>query len=586
MIGLVPLAHARADAPVAVGEPGGRTAGELLRDARIVASRLPAAAPGSEVLVVCGDRYHVAAAVLGAWLRGHAVALPPNAQPEAVRSLAARPGVVALLHDAGFGDAHDLRPWLAGQVPEDMAEWTWPEPIPAARAVAVVYTSGSTGEHQPCAKTAGQLLGEARALAETFALAPGDVVLATVPPHHLYGLLFSVLAPLAAGAAFSRETPLHAETVAAVARRIGASVLVSAPAHLRGMTVLARGDLPALRRVFSSGAPLPRATAVALLEGQGIAVTEVYGSSETGGIGWRRIEQGATDMSPEPAWTPLPGVRVAASSEGRLLLDSPFLPPDAARPYPGEDRIEVALGGGFLLRGRLDGVVKIAGKRVAVAEVEHRLLALPQVADAAVVAAESAGARGNELVAAVVPREAEVEPAALVAGLRQALLQWFDPVVVPRRIKVVPALPREANGKLTRRRLLAMLGLAGEPEAGPRVEFAVTGHVRREVAGGVDHELAVGVPADLAFFRGHFEGWPVLPAVAQLAALVIPQVAALHPELAAPRRAVRLKFSRPIAPGDALVLRLEVRGGKVRFTLARAGEVVSGGALEYEVPGA
>lgn len=462
MTAFVPLAHARVDAPVAVGEPGARTAGELLGDARIVAGRLPAPAPGSEVLVVCGDRYHVAVAALGAWLRGHAVALPPNAQPEAVRSLAARPGVVALLHDAGFADAHDLRPWLTGQVPEDMSEIAWPEALPAGRPVATVYTSGSTGEHQPCAKTAGQLLGEARALAETFALGAGDVVLATVPPHHIYGLLFSVLAPLAAGAAFSRETPLHAETVAAVARRIGATALVSAPAHLRGMTVLGRGELPPLRRVFSSGAPLPRATALELLAGQGLAVTEVYGSSETGGIGWRRIEEGASDMFSEPAWTPLPGVRVAASGEGRLLLDSPFLPPDAARPYPGEDRVEVAEDGRFYLRGRLDGVVKIAGKRVAIAEVEQRLLALPRVADAAVVATESAGARGHELVAAVVLREPAGEAAEAIAGLRHALLQWFDPVVVPRRIRLVPALPREASGKLTRRRLLALLGLAQE----------------------------------------------------------------------------------------------------------------------------
>ena len=136
MTGLVPVVHARADAPVAVGEPGPRTAGELLRDARAVASRLPAATPGSEVLVVCGDRYHVAVAALAAWLKGHAVALPPNAQPEAVRSLAARPGVVALLHDAGFGDAHDIRPWLEGQGPPDMSAVTWPEALAADRPVA------------------------------------------------------------------------------------------------------------------------------------------------------------------------------------------------------------------------------------------------------------------------------------------------------------------------------------------------------------------------------------------------------------------------------------------------------------------
>lgn len=575
MTAYVPLSHARADAPVAIGDAGGRTAGELLRDARAVAARLPAPAPGSEVLVICGDRYHVAVATLGAWLKGHAVALPPSAAPEAVRSLAARPQVATLLHDAGFADAHDLRPWLAGQ--GSVADVTWPEGLAADRPVATVYTSGSTGEHQPCAKTAGQLLGEARALASTFGLGARDVVLATVPPHHLYGLLFSVLAPLAAGAAFCRETPLHAETVTATARRVGATALVSVPAHLRSLAALDPGALPAFSRVFSSGAPLPRETALELLSRHGLAPVEVFGSSETGGIGWRQIGQGATDMSPETAWTPLPGVRVAAASDGRLLLESPFLPPGAPRPYPGDDRVELA-DGGFYLRGRLDGVVKIAGKRVAVAEVEHRLLALAAVADAAVVATESPGPRGHELVAAVVPRDPQREHAGVIAEVRQGLLQWFDPVVLPRRIRVVPALPREASGKLPRRKLLPLLGL----ESGPRLDFAVA-PARTSAGETVVHEIAVTVPDDLEYFRGHFEGRPILPAVAQLAALVIPQLAALHPELGAPRRATRMKFARTVGPGDALALRLEVRAGKVRFTLARAGEVVTTGALEYEV---
>ncbi|MFY0542161.1 AMP-binding protein [Nannocystis pusilla] len=80
-----------------------------------------------------------------------------------------------------------------------MADPTWPEALAADRRLAVVYTSGSTGDHQPCAKTAAQLLGEAQALAATFALRAGEVALATVPPYHLYGLLFGILAPLAAG---------------------------------------------------------------------------------------------------------------------------------------------------------------------------------------------------------------------------------------------------------------------------------------------------------------------------------------------------------------------------------------------------
>lgn len=576
MSGLVPLVHPPG-ASVAVGGAGARTAGALLRDARAIAARLPEG-PG-EVLVVCGDRYRVAAAALGAWLRGQTVALPPSAQPEAVRSLAARPGVAALLHDAAVADAHDVRAWLVEEGAEDLTDGSWPAPLDPAAPAATVYTSGTTGAHQACPKTFGQLLGEARALAETFALGPGDVVLPTVPPHHIYGLLFGVLAPLQAGAAFARETPLHAETVAATARRLGATALVSTPAHLRGLTPLSRGDLPPLRRVFSSGAPLPRATARALLAGPGLAVTEVYGSSETGGIGWRVDagpgEDGAEDRSPETAWTPLPGVHVAAGAEGRLLLRSPFAPPDAT-PYVGEDRIEALPDGRFLLRGRIDGVLKVAGKRVALAEVEARLLALPSLADAAVLAQGSA-ARGQEIAAVVVPRARDPEPAEVVAEVRRELLRWFDPVVVPRRIKVVAALPREANGKLQRGRLLGLLGLAAR-----RREFEVRALERREEAGAVTHTLAVGVPADLAFFEGHFEGRPILPAVAQVAALVGPQVAALHPELGRLRGAERLKFARPVGPGDALTLRLEVQGARVRFTLTRAGEVVSGGTLEYE----
>lgn len=576
MSGLVPLVHPPG-ASVAVGGAGTRTAGALLRDARAIAARLPSG-PG-EVLVVCGDRYLVAAAALGAWLRGQAVALPPSAQPEAVRSLAARPGVSTLLHDAAVADAQDVRAWLSGAGEEELAARPWPAPLDPAALAATVYTSGTTGAHQACPKTFGQLLGEARALARTFALGPDDVVLPTVPPHHIYGLLFGVLAPLQAGATFARETPLHAETVAATARRLGATALVSTPAHLRGLTTLARGELP-LRRVFSSGAPLPRATARELLAGPGLAVTEVYGSSETGGIGWRLDarpgEDGAEDGSQETAWTPLPGVHVAAAADGRLLLRSPFAPLGAPTPYVGEDRIEALPDGRFLLRGRVDGVLKVAGKRVALAEVEARLLALPGLVDAAALAQESA-ARGQEIAAAVVPRERDREPAEVVAEVRRELLRWFDPVVVPRRIKVVAALPREASGKLQRGRLLALLGLAPR-----RREFEVRALERREQAGAVTHTLAVGVPADLAFFEGHFEGRPILPAVAQVAALVGPQVAALHPELGPLRGAERLKFARPVEPGDALTLRLEVRGARVRFTLTRADEVVSGGTLEYE----
>src|SRR5690606_15693622 len=97
---------------------------------------------------------------------------------------------------------------------------------------------------------------------------------------------------------------------------------------------------------------------------------------------------------------------------------------------------------------RADGVVKIGGKRISLAEIERRLLDIPGVEDAAVWVVEVDGARGNETVALV------VAPGLSPEHLRTELRRWLDPVVIPRRLRLVDALPREANGKLTRRRLL------------------------------------------------------------------------------------------------------------------------------------
>src|SRR5262249_32838806 len=156
-------------------------------------------------------------------------------------------------------------------------------------------------------------------------LGPGTRVLATVPPHHLYGLLFGVMVPFMDGGALVRTTPLHATTIAAQASNHRVNVLVSVPAHLHAIAALAGGAGPPLARIFSSGAPLDGATAAGVAAAAGTPVTEVLGSSETGGIAWR--QSGGEDRD-ESGWQPFPGVSVEPDAGGTMRLRSPFAATD------------------------------------------------------------------------------------------------------------------------------------------------------------------------------------------------------------------------------------------------------------------
>lgn len=583
------LAHHDPESPVAFGRAGERSAERLRTDVARVAAVLPDSAHDDprEILCVATDRYHFTVALLAAWQRGHRVALPPNAQPELLRSLADDPAISLVIHDTDELTGLDLRPLLTEEARATPADPIELAPLPAGRRLATVWTSGSTGEHQRHPKTAGQLFAEALVLAERFGLAAGSGagvrVVATVPSHHIYGLLFSVLVPLVSGGSFLRETPLHAGVVRAALEETHADVLVSVPAHLRALRILDPGQLPPLSRVFSSGAPLPPDTARMLYERFHLAVTEVLGSTETGGIASRvcgpellaHAESSSTANDPDAAvalpWMPLPHVKIDVDDEGRLLVDSPFLPPDGPRPWRTADRVELLeqLGAGcFRHLGRVDGVVKVGGKRVSLAEIERRLLEIPGVEDAAATVIAVDGARGQETIALV------VAPGLTPEFLRAELRRWLDPVVIPRRLRLVDVLPREPNGKLPRKRLLDAIA-----QQKPRVRTLDCVLVDSEPTL-ARYELYV--PRDLYALRGHFRGAPIVPGVLQLE-LARAKAVERWPELGGLRRAVRVKFVRPLRPGERVHMLLERRGAdRVELTLASSStEKIATGMLSF-----
>jgi acyl-coenzyme A synthetase/AMP-(fatty) acid ligase len=121
--------------------------------------------------------------------------------------------------------------------------------------------------------------------------------------------------------------------------------------------------------------------------------------------------------------------------------------------FVGGDLAHIDPDGYVIHHGRADDVMNAMGYRVSPQEVEGVLARHPSVADVGV--AELPVRRGVSVVAAfVVPREGWVDGSALLAYAAEHLAGFK----VPRKVVVVPELPRTPNGKVLRRELVAAYG--------------------------------------------------------------------------------------------------------------------------------
>ncbi len=541
--------------------------GDLLRRVAGLAAWLEKSGPG-RWLVQSEDAYASAICALALiHSRGCAV-VAPNAQAETLRRLAR--GVEGALAPPGvaipdFGARPRLWPLEDCAGSEALARVR-----SRAAVVAEFQTSGTTGPEKSVRKELRQIEDEVAALEELFGerLGAATSIFATVSPQHIYGLLFRVLWPLSSGRPFQAETLLLPPELVPRMRERSPCALVTTPSHLQRMAS-GRG-LRALaghcRAVFSSGAALDSATRDAVAEQLGTPPIEILGSTETGGIAWR---------TGDASWTAFPGVAIETDESGRLVAVSPFAS-GGERCAGGRRRVATGdlclLGadGRFELRGRADRVVKIAGKRLALAAMESELLQHPWVLDAAIVAIE----RGAEArVAAAVALSAEGRAALAQRGrgpLREAcaghLAARFDRVLLPRAWRFLAALPRNATGKLPAAALRGLFERPREPIA----------HAERREPNALRRELEV--PLDLAQLEGHFEGDPIVPGIAMLAWVMSAARELLGHD--APIGCIDVvKFPEPLRPGARFALRVEHRPerGRLDFELRDAARVFATG---------
>ena len=225
-----------------------------------------------------------------------------------------------------------------------------------------IYTSGSTGEPKPITKTILQLEKELVALETRWPDRQDCVVLATVSHQHLYGMTFRLFWPFCSGQAFARRQCEYSEDIFHHAKHFTAFALVSSPSHLtRINTAINWQELDGCcHYLISSAAPLDRQDSLEAGRLLSVAVTEVYGSSETGAIAWR-VQQDSED---DALWQALPGVQLSPDDKGTLCVRSPYLGDMEYFTLP--DSVAFAQDGRFKLTGRVDRIVKVEGKRVCV----------------------------------------------------------------------------------------------------------------------------------------------------------------------------------------------------------------------------
>jgi acyl-coenzyme A synthetase/AMP-(fatty) acid ligase len=385
---------------------------------------------GDRAVLACAQPLGFLAALLALWSLGRAALVPASLQPEAIAAAAAG-GAPVLLDEA-----------MAAMPPAAHDRLALP---PAAQCRLGLYTSGSTGEPKRVDKTLRQLDREIENLQQQWGAALARAcVLATVPHHHIYGLLFRLLWPLAAGRPADDAACVDPQHLRELAARRGPHVLVSTPAHLsRFPELLALRDWRRPEIIFSSGGPLAPATAALYRDAFGAAPAEVFGSTETGGVAWRQRDGSPADE----AWTPFPGIGVGTDADGALLLDSVYL--DQPR-WRMDDAAELLPGGRFVLRGRLDRVVKVEGKRLSLPELESRLQAHAGVGTACAVVLPPPQRLGAVIVPTPAGREILRRDGArkFARALRRHLSGAFDAVLLPKRFRFVDRLPVSERGKL------------------------------------------------------------------------------------------------------------------------------------------
>jgi long-chain acyl-CoA synthetase len=438
--------------------------------------------PGDRVGLWLKNCPEFVAAVFGI-LQAGAVVVPVNnfLKPAEVAYLLNDAGIDILISDAELG-AHfpalsTQRPSLKFlQVDELASEIVNPQsPIVNPERgepdlAVIIYTSGTTGRPKGAMLSHGNLLHNVNSCRIVLETVEADCFAVLLPMFHTYMMTVGIFLPFTTGGSIVLVKSLHpprALLTEIFSRR--ATILPAVPSFYR-MLLGAQIPAPLPIRLFISGsAPLPLQTLtefeekfkVPLIEGYGlseaspvVAKNPVHGVHKAGSIGLpiANVEMSIQDNAGKLLGTNETGEICVRG--GNVMLGYWNQPAETAKAMRGDWLLTGDIGyrdadGYYFITDRKKDMMIVNGINVYPREIEEVIHQFPGVKEAAVVGVPDAR-RGEQGLAFVVAAEGQtLDEMALHEFIRSRLADYK----VPKQIIFLPALPRNATGKILKTEL-------------------------------------------------------------------------------------------------------------------------------------
>jgi acyl-CoA synthetase (AMP-forming)/AMP-acid ligase II/thioesterase domain-containing protein/acyl carrier protein len=358
------------------------------------------------------------------------------------------------------------------------------EADPRPEAALVLHTSGTTARPKIVPLTQANLCASARSVAASLELTAADRCLNVMPLFHIHGLVGALLSTIHAGGSVICAGPFDATGSLAAMTALRPTWYTAVPTmHQAILTVAGSGPGIAhhLRFIRSCSSALAPTLLAKLEQAFGVPVVEAYGMTEAahqmccnplppcgrkpGSVG---VPTGVAVAIMDPAGQLLPPgvtgeVVIRGPSVSAGYEDNPqanFAAFEHGWFHTG-DQGRLDEDGYLYLTGRIKELINRGGEKISPREIDEALLTHPDVAQAIAFAVPHA-TLGEDVAAAVVARPGCTLDSADVRRHVAGRLAEFK---TPRRVLVVPEIPKGPTGKPQRIGLAEKLGLTGESES-------------------------------------------------------------------------------------------------------------------------